>query len=264
MPIFDIHFVATGRKTQRLFALASTFQLFGIDPFFRSSCVNMLVKDWTFVDSHSVTLPNQALNVRKRPRQARSVVMVNTILEAAARILESNGFATRAGVSVGSVYQYFPAKGALVRELIRRKRTELVTALERQRVQMRGMDLPAAIDGFIRVAIANQLDRPQLARILEYLEAVSPANSETESIKQMIVATVATGLADLGVSDPVTAARDIVALTRGMVDAAGLFGEAHIPSLEGRIRRAVYGYLGLQAPSELRPAVTERRALKET
>jgi AcrR family transcriptional regulator len=227
----------------------------------------MLVKDWTFVDSHSVTLPNPAQNVRKRPRQARSVVMVNIILEAAARILEADGLAKfttnaiaeRAGVSVGSVYQYFPAKGALVRELIRRKRTELVTALEHQRLQMRGMDLPAAIDGFIRVAIANQLDRPQLARILEYLEAVSPANGETESIKQMIVATVATSLTDQGVSDAAMAARDIVALTRGMVDAAGLFGDAHIPSLEGRIRRAIYGYLGLQAPSELRVAVAETR-----
>jgi hypothetical protein len=43
------------------------------------------------------------------------------------------------------------------------------------------------------------------------------------------------------------------------VDAAGLFGDAHIPSLEGRIRRAIYGYLGLQAPSELRAAVAESR-----
>jgi AcrR family transcriptional regulator len=201
--------------------------------------------------------PNPALNVRKRPRQARSVVMVDTILEAAARILESDGLATfstnaiavRAGVSVGSVYQYFPAKGAVVRELIRRKRAELVTALQRQRVQMQGKDLPAVIDGFIRVAIENQLDRPQLARILEYVEAVSAVNGEIESIKKMIVATVATALADLGVADSATAARDIVALTRGMVDAAGLFGDADIPSLEGRIRRAVYGYLALQAPT---------------
>ena len=254
MPTFRINFTLTTVKTKEYSFRAPHSEILIYIPFVG------IYLSWIgfFVDSHSVTSPNPALNVRKRPRQARSVVMVNTILEAAARILESDGLdkfttnaiAERAGVSVGSVYQYFPAKGALVRELIRRKRAELVSALERQRVQMRGMDLPTSIDGFIRVAIANQLDRPQLARILEYVEAVSPAIGETESIKQMVVATVATGLEDQGVANPATAARDIVALTRGMVDAAGLFGKADISSLEGRIRRAVYGYLALQAPSD--------------
>ncbi len=209
------------------------------------------------MDSHSVTQPNAALKVRKQPRQARSIALVNDILEAAARILESDGLpmfntnaiAGRAGVSVGSFYQYFPTKGAVLRELIRRKRVELVRAIEQQEQRTRGMGLHDAIDGFIRAAIENQLDRPQLARILEYVEAVSPADGATETIKQKIVATVAESLANRGVADPTTAARDMVALTRGMVDAAGLFGEADILTLEGRIQRAVYGYLALSVPS---------------
>ena len=188
--------------------------------------------------------------------------MVNNILEAAARILESDGLevfntnavAMRAGVSVGSVYQYFPTKGAVLRELIRRKRLELVDAVQRQQKQTQGLDLPTAVDRFIRAAIANQLDRPQLARILEYVEAVSPIDAETESIKQTIISAIAMVLSDRGVEDPAIAARDIVALTRGMVDAAGLFGEADIPTLQGRIRRAVYGYLALAPPSDIRQA----------
>lgn len=70
----------------------------------------------------SETLPDP----RKRPRQARSVATFEAILEAAARILESLGFAgfntnavaELAGVSIGSLYQYFPSKDALIVELI--------------------------------------------------------------------------------------------------------------------------------------------------
>ena len=55
---------------------------------------------------------------RKRPRQERAKATVETILEASARILVKRGFdgfttnevATAAGVSIGSLYQYFPNK----------------------------------------------------------------------------------------------------------------------------------------------------------
>ena len=65
---------------------------------------------------------------RKRPRQARSKATVDTILEATARVLVKHGFdglttnavATAAGVSIGSLYQYFPNKEALVAALIDR------------------------------------------------------------------------------------------------------------------------------------------------
>ena len=208
------------------------------------------------MDSHSVTSPNPIFVVRKRPRQARSVVMVSNILEAAARILEvegmvgfnTNAIAERAGVSVGSVYQYFPSKGAVLVELIRQMRAALVESLQRQERLTRGLDLATALDGFIRAAVSNQLARPHLTRILEYVEAVSAVDGETEATKQIIVATVAQALADREVAHPATSARDIVALTLGMVDSPGLFGDPDRSTLEGRIRRAVYGYLALPYP----------------
>ena len=74
---------------------------------------------------------------RKRPRQERSAVTVDAMIEASVRILLAEGYArltTRrvaevAGVSVGSLYQYFPHRRSLVAEVIRRKMEGSVAAI---------------------------------------------------------------------------------------------------------------------------------------
>jgi len=64
----------------------------------------------------------RTISARKRPRQARSIRLVEDILEGAARVLARRGardftterVAEEAGVSIGSLYQYFPSKEALL------------------------------------------------------------------------------------------------------------------------------------------------------
>jgi len=75
---------------------------------------------------------------RKKPRQARAKATVDAIIGAAAQVLISNGYektttakvAERAGVSIGSLYQYFPNKEALIAALIERHADDLVSTLQ--------------------------------------------------------------------------------------------------------------------------------------
>ena len=65
-------------------------------------------------------------NPRRRPRQARAQATVEAIVKATARVLVEEGYdrastnriAHAAGVSIGSLYQYFPSKEALVAALV--------------------------------------------------------------------------------------------------------------------------------------------------
>jgi AcrR family transcriptional regulator len=75
---------------------------------------------------------------RKTPKQSRSIQMVEDILTAAIRVLQKHSaahfttilVAKEAGISVGSLYQYFPDKGAILFAVQMREWEETQAALE--------------------------------------------------------------------------------------------------------------------------------------
>jgi AcrR family transcriptional regulator len=86
------------------------------------------------------TRRNPNISSRKHPKQARSTDLVVAILQAATQVLAKEGaqrfttarVAEKAGVSVGSVYQYFPNKAAILFRLQSdewRQTTELLRAI---------------------------------------------------------------------------------------------------------------------------------------
>ncbi len=104
----------------------------------RLLCEQMLTKETRIRDGRG--RPRKcSTTARKLPIQARSQETVTSILEASARILETGGLpgfntnavARKAGVSIGSLYQYFPNKDAIVLGLIFSFEKALDLAVER-------------------------------------------------------------------------------------------------------------------------------------
>ena len=114
------------------------------------------------------------LQLRKAPRQDRSAAMVDDILEAAARVLVDVGFeqmntnlvAERAGVSVGSLYQYFPHKDALIAELIDRRAAAEQAFMRDWIARVPPGDLEAALEAIVRGTLAFRATDPALHHAL--------------------------------------------------------------------------------------------------
>ncbi|MHB8798151.1 MAG: TetR/AcrR family transcriptional regulator [Thermoanaerobaculia bacterium] len=114
---------------------------------------------------------------RKRPAQARARETVEAILEAAVDLFSSKGYArtstnhlaARAGVSVGSLYQYFPNKDAILTALLARHLEAVHDAVDAALPVLADPAVPLreGIRGLLAALRAVHDDAPRLARAVE-------------------------------------------------------------------------------------------------
>lgn len=112
--------------------------------------------------------------LKKRPKQSRSRTIVESILRGALDRLASGGgdadglkieeVAARAGVAIGSVYDYFPNREKLLASALAKVTEENLEKFEAVLVRVRPMALREAITEVVDFAFATYLDNAQLTR----------------------------------------------------------------------------------------------------
>lgn len=159
---------------------------------------------------------------RRTPSQSRSRATVEAIVEAAAQVFEQHGYAAgttnriaeRAGVSVGSVYQYFSDKDAIVGAVARQHVLDGATVLAPLLVALRDDPDPApALREILTAMVALHRDRPRLHRLLfEEAPLTGELRAEVLALEDTAAQAVAEWLARRATppSDPALTSRLLV------------------------------------------------------
>jgi AcrR family transcriptional regulator len=116
------------------------------------------------------------LRSRTSPRQARSRATVDAILTAAAQVFARHGYAAgttnriaeRAGVSIGSLYEYFPNKDALLVAILEAHIQEGEVILQKTMAELRtaNRDLRSAVGRLVAAVVELHTRDPELHRVL--------------------------------------------------------------------------------------------------
>jgi AcrR family transcriptional regulator len=115
-----------------------------------------------------------SLRPRKEPVQKRSQVTVDAIVEAAARVFVKEGYANSttnriaelAGVSVGSLYEYFPNKASLLAALVERQAEIMARVMRERLAAVQGRPLKEIVSTIARAVIEAHYQNVDLNRLL--------------------------------------------------------------------------------------------------
>ncbi|MFP2932686.1 TetR/AcrR family transcriptional regulator [Pyxidicoccus sp. 3LG] len=185
--------------------------------------------------------------------------MVDVILEAAARVFDRHGYegattnriAETAGVSVGSVYQYFPNKNALLTALHERHLVQIQAVVDEALGAPQGGTLREAIERIVRAVLRAHRVEPRLQRVLHvefpYFEKPASASASARRLFERARALLNEHRAQLGREDLDLATHMALRMVESLVHSAVLEPPATgEDALEEAITTAVEGYLVLR------------------
>lgn len=193
--------------------------------------------------------------MRKAPRQQRSRVTVDAIVEAATRVLARRGWArfttneiaAVAGVSVGSLYQYFPDKLAIAEAIRQRHLDDVLVALAGSDADGdASAPLPRRVERFVDGVIAAHSVDQALHRVLvdEVPLAARSTYPEFEAeYQRRYRALVAESGGPGDGADAGIAARMLSSAVEGAVHAAARRGDLEAPAMRAELVRLVLAYL---------------------
>jgi len=178
------------------------------------------------------TVEQTSVSPRKRPRQARSIVLVDAILEASTRILEQHGLdalntnavAEKAGVSIGSLYQYFPNRDAILVALLAQFESRM-----RERMEATLIDAPADLESrlqaLVLTAIRHHCASRQATLILETQErclalAITDQLDEAEASMSALIRSVVANHIDGDAYEIDLRTREVELIGRTLIDDA--------------------------------------------
>ncbi|WP_213992250.1 TetR/AcrR family transcriptional regulator [Sodalis sp. dw_96] len=143
-------------------------------------------------------IPKQtlAVNARKTPQQARSTSTVEAIYEATIQVLLAEGpsrltttlVAERAGVSVGSLYQYFPNKQALFYALNQRYLNMLAERVEAACLTHHGKPYAQMVDALVSTYTKVKIERRDVTSALYRAAAEVNVAELVESMSRRVEA----------------------------------------------------------------------------
>lgn len=116
----------------------------------------------------------QRLRARKTPRQERSRLTVDAILAAAARVFADRGYANtttnhiaeRAGVAIGSLYQYFPSKDAILVALAEEHVERAFAGVLEKVAEKREAPVPELLRALVDALLEAHGKEPRLHRVI--------------------------------------------------------------------------------------------------
>jgi AcrR family transcriptional regulator len=198
-----------------------------------------------------------ATTPRKKPRQVRSQQTVDVLLEATARVLVKTGYdrastnriAEEAGVSVGSLYQYYPNKEALVAALIERHSGQIRALVLEQMGRVACAPLPEAVRVVVAAVFEAHLLDPKLHQTLHEqvprVGRLARLLDDMREVERALVLFFEARRCELAPRDLTAAAHVVVAATEAALHGAALHGRPDLDpkAVEGALVEMILCYL---------------------